>query len=344
MEPVLPRKIFSKLKKKESLTVDEMNAAMELIVAGVVPDDEIEQFLLYLREKGESVTEIACAARVMRKYALKLTREFSGLLDTCGTGGDAKGSLNVSTLAALTASAAGIRVAKHGNRSVSSQCGSADILEALGIRIDLEIPAIEESLDKHNFAFFFAPTFHPATRYAMPARKKIQGKTLFNILGPLANPAGAHRQLVGVYDEKLVLIVANVLANLGSERALVVHSLDGLDEISLSADTAAAELKEGKVTRMTLSPAGLGLKKCALKEFQCATKDAAVTAARRVLKGARGPQTDLVALNAGAALYVSGQAKDIREGYQKASALIEGGSVAKKVDELVSFSLSKAAA
>lgn len=344
MTEALPKKVFSKLKKKESLAVGEMTGVMEAIVTGAVSDDEIEQLLLYLRAKGESVTEIAAAARVMRAHALKLSREFAGLLDTCGTGGDAKGTLNVSTLAALAAAAAGVKVAKHGNRSVSSHCGSADILEALGITVDLEISALEASLEKHDFAFLFAPKFHPAMRYAMPARKRIQGKTLFNVLGPLSNPANARFQLVGVYEERLVPIIANVLAELGTERALVVYGTDGIDELSLSAETVIGELKDGKVTVSRVSPPDLGLKRCALKEFQCSSKEAAVSAAKRVLKGERGPQTDLVALNTGAALYAAGRVKSIREGYQSASSLIESGAAGKKSDELAAFCREKAGA
>lgn len=328
------RKVFSKLRKTEHLSDPEMTEAMESLVTGKLTDDEIELLLTGLREKGESVIELVSAVKVMRAHAVKLSREYPEALDTCGTGGDSSNTLNVSTLAALTAAAAGVQVAKHGNRSVSSTCGSADILELLGIPIDLPPDKLEASLQTKGFAFFFAPRFYEATRFAMPTRKKIGGKTIFNLLGPLANPAGAKKQLIGVYAEKWLKPMAEALQKLGSERALVVHGKDGTDEISLTGETAAVELKDGALRFFTLSPGDFGLKKSALKEFQVDSKDKAKEAALKILKGSDSPQSDLVAVNAGAALYVAGRAKTPVEGFQKASALLHNGSVMKKVEEL----------
>lgn len=309
-----------------------MVAAMEDIVFGRSNDADIERFLLLLRKKGETSEEIASAAGVMRAHAVKLSKPHPELLDTCGTGGDGQHTLNVSTLSALIACAGGVAVGKHGNRSVSSVCGSADLLEALGVRIDLSPQAIESGLDATGFAFFFAPLFHPATRFAMPARKKIQGKTLFNILGPLSNPAGATSQLLGVYDKTLVPLVAQALLRLGSKRALVVHGMEGLDEISIAGPTLVAEVRDGAILTYEIKPEDLGLERTPLDSLRCRTKEENVAVAHHILSGERSAGADMVCLNAGAAFYVAGRAKNIREGVALAQGVQRSGEALKKTE------------
>jgi anthranilate phosphoribosyltransferase len=327
----------AKLNKGESLSGPEMTGAMEEIISGTLETGQIEGFLLALRKKGESVTEIAAAARVMRAHALKLSRSYPELLDTCGTGGDGKYTLNVSTLAALVACAAGARVAKHGNRSVSSVCGSADLLELLGVAVDLEPAAVERMISATGFGFFFAPRFHPAVKHAMPARKNIKGKTLFNILGPLSNPAGACHQLLGVYEERLVETCAGVLGELGSKRALVVHGADGLDEISISGTTIVAELTEGVVNTYTISPEEFGISKAPAEALYCAKKEENKECALQILKGRPGPGFDIVRLNAAAALYAAGKAVSIQEGVLAATKALISGAAFKKLEEITRF-------
>jgi len=294
--------------------------------------------LVLLREKGETAVEIAAAARVMRKNSVKLSRSFSGLLDTCGTGGDGRHSLNLSTLSALLVSSLGVPVAKHGNRSVSSVCGSADLLEMLGVRIDLEPEAIESSINKFGFGFFFAPRFHPATRFAMPARKKIQGKTIFNLLGPLSNPAGAEIQILGVYEEKLVKVMAEVLRDLGVSRALVVYGRDGLDEISPAAETAAAELNNGSVETRRLDPESFGLPRYpSLEDLRCETKEKSRALALAVLGGQAGIAQDAVCLNAAAALLLYGRVSSLKAGALLAGRALEDGRVLRHLEAIAAF-------
>ncbi|MBI4353403.1 MAG: anthranilate phosphoribosyltransferase [Candidatus Omnitrophica bacterium] len=329
---------FPKLSKKESLDSAEMAGAMESIVTGSAEDRDIEEFLILLREKGETAHEIAAAARVMRKHALKLSKNYPDLLDTCGTGADEHFTINVSTLAAIVAASAGVQVGKHGNRSVSSVCGSADLLELLGMKMDQPIPMIEASIERVGFGFFFAPHFHPATRFAMPARKRIKGKTLFNLLGPLSNPGGALHQLVGVYDKRWVTVFAEVLSELGARKALVVYGMEGLDEISISARTFVADLDRGHIRTYFLSPHDFGIAPSDLGALKCLTKEASRESAQAVLEGSKGPKTDIVCLNAGAALYVAGKVKTIREGVLLARELMESGEVQEKLEEIMSFS------
>ena len=315
-----------------------MAGAMEAIVTGGVSDDALEAFLVRLREKGETAQEIAAAARVMRAHSLKLSKQFTHLLDTCGTGGDAKHTFNISTVAALVVCAAGVCVAKHGNRSVSGICGSADLLEALGLRIDLPPAEIEKSIETQGFGFFFAPRFHPATRYALPARKRIQGKTLFNLLGPLSNPAGASFQLLGVYEERLVALMAGVLRELGAARALVVHGSDGLDEVTLCGKTRVAELNAGTVKTYEITPRDFGLPEAPTSTLVCGSKEECRQAALQVLKGDRGPKSDVVCLNAGAAFFAAGRSKNIADGVRLAQTTIAGGAALRKLNEIVEFS------
>jgi anthranilate phosphoribosyltransferase len=329
--------ILPKLTGRTELSSADMTAAMEEILQGRASDPDIEAFLTALRDKGETPGEIAAAASVMRRHAVSLSKPHPRVLDTCGTGGDAKHTLNVSTLAAFVAAAAGVLVAKHGNRSVSSVCGSADLLEALGVRVDLRASDVEHCLETQGFAFFFAPTFHPATRAAMAARKKIGGKTLFNLLGPLSNPAGARFQLVGVYSAPLVETVAHVLSSLGSERAMVVHGEDGLDELTLSGPTLVAELEGGKVRTYRYTPEEAGLPRADLSRLRCDTKEASVQAAVEVLDGTPGPHRNVVCLNAGAALYVAGAAPSIAAGAKLAAETLTSGAAKRKLAEVADF-------
>ncbi len=307
-------------------------------MSGRVTDEDIEAFLRALREKPETAEEVSAAARVMREHALKLSRAFPEALDTCGTGADNQHTVNVSTLAAIVAAAAGVRVAKHGNRSVTSVCGSADLLELLGVKIDLTPPVVEACLEKTGFGFFFAPIFHPAVKYAGAARKQIKGKTIFNLLGPLSNPAGAGTQLIGVWDPPHVELVAQALVQFGTKRAFVVHGLDGLDEISLSAETLVAEVRNGNIQTFHLDPSNLGFKKCEISALQCSTKEQCKDAALAILQGADGPQTEFVVLNAGAALCVAGKAPSIPEGARVARAVLKSGAALKKLEEIIEVS------
>ncbi len=321
----------------KGLSASEMKALMKRLMAGQMPDGDIERFLLDLRARGETAIEIASAAEVMRENSVKLPRTFPDLLDTCGTGGDGLQTLNVSTLAAIVAASAGARVAKHGNRSVSSVCGSADVLEKLGMKIDLGPQQVADCIEKTRFGFFFAPNFHPAVKAAMPARRRIQGKTLFNIIGPLSNPAGAAFQIVGVYEDRLVPLVARALAKLGTERAMVVHGKDGLDEISLSGETRIAELKNGEILEYTVVPEDFNMKREALENICCLTVEQNIETARRVLAGDNSAATKIVCLNAAAALYVAGKAGSVKEGVLAAMDVFESGRAQKTFNAIIKF-------
>ena len=332
--------VLQKLNRKEALEKAEMESAMEEVVAGKVQDAAIEEFLILLKQKGETVEEITAAAMVMRRHAVSLSRRFPDLLDTCGTGADQSRTVNVSTLASLIAAAAGIRVAKHGNRAVSGVCGSADLLEALGVKIELEPAALEACLEKTGFAFFFAPRFHPATKFAMPARKRIKEKTIFNLLGPLSNPAGAHFQLVGVYDKKLTHPFAEVLRELGIKRALVVHGSDGMDEITTCGETFVCELLDGRLVEHVLHPKDFGLPTAKAADLQCDSKESAAASALAVLGGEPGPKSDLAALNAAAAIYVAGKSKSLKGGLSLAKDILSSKKALQKLEEIAAVSNS----
>lgn len=327
-----------KLGKNESLTAPEMSSAMEQMIKGEASDNQIEEFLLALRAKGETPVEIVAAAKVMRKHALALPKAVPGLLDTCGTGGDNQRTLNVSTLSALVACAAGAMVAKHGNRSVTSVCGSADLLEILGVKIDLTPEKVLRCIEETGFGFFFAPQFHPAAKFAMPARKRIKGKTIFNLLGPLTNPANATRQILGVYEKRLVPLLAKVLLKLGVERALVVHGEDGLDEISLSAPTDVAEIKEGVITQYRVGPEDFNLKQESIENLRVNSKEESCDVALRVIRGDSNAASKIVCLNAAGALYVCDKAHSIKEGILMAMDALENGRVERKLKQIVQFS------
>jgi anthranilate phosphoribosyltransferase len=326
--------LLEKLQRRQDLTVDEAAGAMEAIMDGRAQPSQIAALLVALAMKGERPAEIVGLARTMRARATKLARAYAPVFDTCGTGGDRSHTFNVSTVAALVLAACGVRVAKHGNRSVSSRCGSADVFEALGVNVSASPAVVERCLDETGIAFFFAPTFHPSMRHAAPTRKELGVRTAFNLLGPLTNPAGAARQLVGVPRPELTELVARSLALLGSERAWVVHGADGLDEISTTGYTKVSECHDGQVHTFYLHPADAGIGKAAPEAL--AGGDAAENAgiARAVLAGDQGAPRDIVLLNATAGLLIAGRVSTFAEGLAVAAAAIDSGRAAAVLDEL----------
>jgi anthranilate phosphoribosyltransferase len=316
-----------------SLEAAEARAAFEEIMEGRVPPPRLAAFLVALRMRGETVTEIAAFARVMRERATPVRTGHARVIDTCGTGGDGRGTFNISTLAAIVAAAAGAPVAKHGNRSVSSRCGSADLLQGLGVAVDAPVEAVERALREIGLGFLFAPALHGAMRHAAPVRRELGLRTVFNLLGPLTNPAGARFQLLGVYDPDRLETLARVLRELGSERAMVVHG-GGLDEITLHAETRVAELAGGEVRAYTLTPEDAGLKRARLEDLAGGDVGRNVAIAREILSGAPGPRRDVVLLNAAAALRVAGRAADLREGVALAARAIDAGEAGRLLDRL----------
>ena len=329
------REAIARLVNRGSLNEEETLEVMNQIMTGEATPSQIGSFLTALRMKGETVEEITGAARVMREKAHRVTVKSDCVLDTCGTGGDEKGTFNISTTAAFVVAGAGITVAKHGNRSVSSRSGSADVLAALGVKIDAPKEKVEECLDRIGIGFLFAPLLHEAMKYAVVPRREIGIRTIFNLLGPLTNPALATHQLVGLYDGNLVGLVAEVLKNIGSQRALVVHGDDGLDELSLCAPTQASELRDGQVKHYKLTPEELGLQRCRLADISGGDAAECAALTRRVLHGEKGPKRDVVLLNAGAALYVGGKAKSIVEGLRLGATSIDSGKAREKLELLV---------
>jgi len=328
----------------KSLSQKEAEEMMRLIMDGEATPAQISAFLTGLRLKGETVDEITGFARAMRRKVTKIAAPKGMLVDTCGTGGDKSRSFNVSTAAAFVAAGAGVRVAKHGNRSVSSQCGSADVLAAAGVNIMAPVPLVEKTLADNGIAFLFAPLFHPAMKHALGPRREIGIRTVFNILGPLSNPAGAQAQVIGVYDADLTETMAKVLGELGSKAAWVVHGLDGLDEITLTAKTKVSALKDGKVETFYIDPVALGLVPCEAKDLLGGTAVENAAVLREVLGGAKGPIRDVVLLNAAAVLVVAGVAKDLKEGLAKAAKSVDSKAALRKLDGLVKMTTGKAAA
>ena len=324
-------KLVNRVNLSEAETIDVMNQ----IMTGEATPLQVASFLTALRVKGETVEEITGAARVMREKAHRVNVGSKTVLDTCGTGGDQKGTFNISTASAFVVAGAGVNVAKHGNRSVSSQSGSADVLGALGVKIDAPKERVEACIDKVGIGFLFAPLLHEAMKYAVQPRRDIGIRTVFNLLGPLTNPAMASHQLLGLYSGELVVVVAHVLKNLGSVRAMAVHGLEGLDEISLCGPTKVAELRDGQVKEYTIEPEPLGLKKCRLEDLRGGNAEASAAIVRGVLRGDKGPARDVVLLNSGAALYVSGTAATIAEGLRLAAESIDSGKARQKLEQLI---------
>lgn len=315
-----------------------MVATFEAIFAGEATASQLGAFLVALRMKGETPEELAAAAEVMRRLATVIrTPAGRVVLDTCGTGGDGANTLNISTAVAFVAAAAGVTVAKHGNRSVSSRCGSADVLEALGVNVSADVATVERSIEELNIGFLFAPALHGAMKAVAGARRELGVRSIFNLLGPLANPARATHQLLGVYHWDLVPVVARTLAVLGVERALVVHGEGGLDEISPFGRTRAAWVERGAVTELILTPEDGGAERVTLEEIRGGAPEENAQQLRAVLEGEAGPRLEVVALNAGAALWVSGVAEDLRGGVAVARRILSDGSALKKLEALAAL-------
>jgi anthranilate phosphoribosyltransferase len=321
----------------KSLTMDQAAEVMQEIMDGEATPAQFGSFVTALRLKGETVEEIAGMARVMREKSVPVS--VSGpLVDTCGTGGDASKTFNISTTAAFVVAGAGLKVAKHGNRGISSGCGSADVLDALGVKIELGAPEVEKCLEDIGIGFMFAPTFHPAMKYAAPSRKEIGIRTVFNILGPMTNPAGAQSQLLGVFEESLTMKMAQVLCLLGCHHALVVHGEDGLDEITLGGKTTVCELKGDEVTRCYIDPEDFGFPRTNLSNLRGGPPQENADILRRVLQGEKGPYRNIVLVNAAAALVAGDMAKDLEKGVRLASEAVDSGSALDKLNRLIDFS------
>lgn len=328
------REAISKVIERKDLTEAEMVTTFEEIMSGGASPAQIGSFITALRMKGETVEEITGAARVMREKVLHIKTGSKIVVDTCGTGGDESGTFNISTTTAFVAAGAGLTVAKHGNRSVSSKSGSADVLKTLGVNIEVEVSHVERCLDEIGIGFLFAPLLHSAMKYAIGPRREIGIRTIFNILGPLTNPAGAHSQVLGVYDSKLTEPLAKVLCNLGSIHVFVVHGEDGLDEITLAEKTHISELKNGKVKNYNITPEDFGFKRCRREDILGGDSEINARIALDILNGKKGPKRDIVLLNAAAAIVAGGRAKDLKEGLNVASESIDSGMAMKKLEGL----------
>jgi anthranilate phosphoribosyltransferase len=338
---ITPQQALTRLIEQREIFYDEMLTLMRQIMSGEVTPAQIAGILVGLRVKKETVGEISAAAQVMREFATKVPVTNRGhLVDTCGTGGDAAHTFNISTASALVAAAAGASVAKHGGRSVSSTCGSADVLEALGANLNLSPEQVGLCIDQIGIGFMFAPNFHGAMKYAAPVRRELGVRTIFNVLGPLTNPAGAENQVLGVFHRDLVGIQARVLQRLGSRHVLVVHGEDGMDEISISGVTYIAELKDGKVNEYTVHPELFGLTGAPLGTLRVANIDEARAKLLGVLNNEAGAPRDIVQLNAGAAIFVSGLANTLEDGVAKASQVLASGAAKVKLDQLIALSNS----
>ncbi|CAI2718184.1 anthranilate phosphoribosyltransferase [Nitrospina watsonii] len=324
------------------LTEDEMVHIMTEVMEGRVERSFLGAFLTALRMKGETVSEITGAARVMRDKAERLDVDGQHAVDTCGTGGDRSNTFNISTAVAFVVAGAGVVVAKHGNRAVSSRSGSADVLKCLGVNIEAEKSVVEKCLKEAGIAFLFAPSMHKAMKHAADVRRELGFRTIFNLLGPLTNPAGVQAQVVGVFDAKWTEPLANVLGKLGCRHAFVVHGEDGLDEITLTGPTQVAELKDGKVNAYVLNPQDVGLTLCNAKDLKGGEAEDNAELVRGILVGAPGPKRDIVLLNAAAAIVAAGKAKDLKAGIEVARTAIDSGAAKQKLEDLCRISNSRA--
>lgn len=340
---------LKKVVEREDLSAEEAFLTMDEIMSGKATDAQIAAFLTALRLKGETVAEITGFARAMRekvspvKVGGRVEASISGtdreaLVDTCGTGGDASNTFNISTATAFVVAGSGILVAKHGNRSVSSLCGSADVVEALGVNLELSPELVGNCIDEVGIGFLYAPLLHKAMKYVMTARREIRIRTVFNILGPLTNPAGASAQVVGVYQERLTEVLANVLNELGSRRAFVVHGLDGLDEISLSGESKVSEVREGRVRTYMVAPKDFGLAQAPLSALHGGNAAENAQIIKGLLAGETGPRRDVVLMNASMAIVAGGKADDFQEGVRLAGNSIDSGAAMEKLRRLVDFS------
>ena len=338
------KEAITKFVEHHSLTESEMVMVMEEIMTGVATAAQVASFITALRMKGETVAEITGAARVMRQKATRIEVNYEQdqndelLVDTCGTGGDGSHTFNISTATALVVAAAGLKVAKHGNRSVSSLCGSADVLKALGVNLELTPAQVAVSIRQVGIGFLFAPLLHGAMKYAIGPRREIGIRTIFNLLGPLTNPARANVQLLGVYDRSLTRTLASVLKGLGEERAMVVHGAGGLDELSLLGVNYIAWLKRGVIEELTLKPADAGLSEAPLSALKGGDALENATLLKQVLAGEKGPRRDIVLLNSAAVFMTAERVADFRQGVELAASTIDGGAARQKLKELVQFS------
>ena len=331
---------INKINKGQDLSKKEISSVMNQILTGSVAQDQIVSFLGSLSAKGESIEEVIGSAEVMRDLSSKVSVNQEHLVDTCGTGGVGSGIFNVSTTAAFIASSCGAKVAKHGNRSTTRQSGSADLLEIAGVALELNPDQVKQCIENVGVGFMFAPAHHSAMKYAVGARKELGIKTIFNLLGPLTNPAGALNQVLGVFDNKWVRPIAEVLKRLGSKNVLVLHSQDGLDEISTASSTSVAELRDGKIKEYSISPNDFGFKTLAIEGLRVSSPEESLQIAKEALKGENQAAAQMVAMTSGAALYVAGLADTLKVGVDISMEGIKKGIGLQKLDELVSFSQS----
>ena len=338
------KQAISKIIERHSLTEKEMESVMEEIMTGAATPAQVSSFITALRMKGETVAEITGAARVMRRKVTRVEVELDQgpdgeiLVDTCGTGGDGSHTFNISTTSALVVAAGGLKVAKHGNRSVSSFCGSADVLKALGVNLELTPAQVADSVKQVGIGFLFAPLLHGAMKYAIGPRREIGIRTIFNVLGPLTNPAGANVQLLGVYDRSLTKTLAAVLQGLGNQRAMVVHGAGGLDELSLAGTNHIAWLKGDMIKELSLNPAEAGLSEAPLSVLRGGDLQENAALLKKVLEGEKGPRRDVVLLNSAAVFVIAERVENFRQGVELAAEIIDNGSARKKLAELVQFS------
>ncbi|ACO04266.1 MAG TPA: anthranilate phosphoribosyltransferase [Persephonella sp.] len=334
------KEYIRKITEGKDLSADEMKDLFNILMEGQATDAQIGAVLIGLKMKGESVEEISSAAQIMREKAVKVpVKDRSRLIDTCGTGGDKVDTFNVSTITAFVIAGAGVKVAKHGNRSVSSKCGSADIMEALGVKIDLSPEQAAEAIDRIGLGFLFAPVYHPAMKNVIRQRREIGVRTIFNILGPLSNPAGAKYQLLGVYDKDLVEPVARVLSLLGIERAYVVHGMEGLDEVSITTDTMVAEVDGGDISVYSVKPEDFGIERASLDDIRGGDLDFNLQIALDILEGKdRSRKTDFVSLNAGFAFHAVGVVDSVKEGIELAKETIYSKKAYEILEKLREYS------
>ncbi|MDA0841447.1 MAG: anthranilate phosphoribosyltransferase [Planctomycetota bacterium] len=332
------QKTIQKLIDGHDLSTEEATAAMNTIMEGKATDAQIAGFLVALRLKGETVSEITGCATVMREKATRVNAGDGISVDTCGTGGDVSHTFNISTAAAFIVAGAGIKVAKHGNRSVSSKSGSADVLATLGVNLDADVPTVERCIAEANIGFLFAPKMHAAMKYAIGPRRELGVRTIFNVLGPLTNPAGAKHQVIGVFDKSLTERLANVLGELGSTHALVVHGLEGLDEVSTTGPTQVSELKDGETSTYEITPEQFGIKRVPLARLQVEDAEQSAELIRTLLDGETGPAADIACMNAGAAIYAADQAVDLASGLAAARESVASGAAKNALAKLVEVS------
>ena len=333
--PITMQLAIKAVTEKRDLSAEEMSATMRLIMTGEATPAQVGGFLIGLRMKGETIDEIAAAAAVMRELASKVDVDKNNLVDTCGTGGDASGSFNISTASAIVVAAAGGKVAKHGNRSISSKSGSADVLETAGVNLEISPQQVAECVNDIGVGFMFAPLHHSAMKHAIGPRREMAVRTIFNVLGPLTNPASAPNQVLGVFSKDLVEPLAHVLKRLGSEHVLVVHAEDGMDEISIATPTYIAELNDGEVKTYTVQPEDFGMSRAELEQIRATDSAHSLEIIKNVFNNTDGPAKDIVCLNAGAAIYVAGLTTSLAEGVKKAQQVIASGAVAEKLEQLI---------